>query len=89
MLEELTGINREEVRKMLGEGLKRKCVRSFGSSFVKPDQKLHCAASSVEFVETIDGDRNVLKGIVTGEEIWCSVYDPETKRQNAAWLSQK
>jgi hypothetical protein len=53
-------------------------VRSFGSSFVKPDQKLHRAESSVEFVETIDGDRNCVKEIVTGEEIWCFMYDPET-----------
>jgi hypothetical protein len=54
-----------------------------------PDQKHQRAASSVEFIEMIDGDRNVLKRIVTEDENWCFVYDPETKRQSATWSSPK
>jgi hypothetical protein len=34
-----------------------------------PDQKHERAALSVEFVEVIDDDRNILKRIVTGDEI--------------------
>jgi hypothetical protein len=37
----------------------------------------------------IDDDRNVLKRIVTGDESWCFMYDPETKRQSETWLSPK
>jgi hypothetical protein len=53
------------------------------------DQKHQRAALSVEFVEMIDDDRNVLKTIVTGDESWCFMYDPETKRHSATWLSSK
>jgi hypothetical protein len=42
------------------------------------------AVSKAEFVELIDDDRCVLKGIVTGEESLYFFYGPETKRQNAA-----
>jgi hypothetical protein len=81
MLEEVTGINRETVRKILVEDLKKRkkvCAR-FVPHLLKPDQKHQRAASSVEFVEIIDDVINVLKKIVTGDEIWCFVYYPETK----------
>jgi hypothetical protein len=69
MLEEMTGINRETVRKILAEDLKKKkvCAR-FVPHLLMPDQKHQRAASSVEFVDMVDDDRNVLKGIVTGDE---------------------
>jgi transposase len=90
MLEEMTGINRETVRKILVEDLKkRKMCAHFVSHFLKPDQKPQCTASSVEFVEMIDDDRTVLKSIVTADDSWCFMYDPEANRQSASWLSPK
>jgi hypothetical protein len=53
-----------------------------------PNQKHQRAASSVEYVEMTDDNRNVLKRIVTGDKSWFScnggrklvfMYDPETK----------
>jgi hypothetical protein len=90
MLEEITGINRETVRKILVEDLKKKkvCAR-FVSHLLTPDLKHQRAASSVEFVEMIGDNRNVLKSIIAGDESWCFVYDPETKRQNATWMTPK
>jgi hypothetical protein len=93
MLAEMTGIDRETVCKTLVEDLKNKkvcvrCVRSVPHLLTR-DQKYQSAVSYVEFVEMIDDDRNVLKRIVTGDENWCFMYDPETKRQSAAWLSSK
>jgi hypothetical protein len=53
-----------------------------------PDKKRQRSASSVEFVDMIDDDRNVLKRIVTGDVCRCFMYyDPGTKRQSATWLS--
>jgi uncharacterized membrane protein YkgB len=52
------------------------------------NQKHRRAASSVEFVEMTDDDRNVLKRIVTGDD-WCFMYNPETKRQSVTWFSPK
>jgi hypothetical protein len=64
------------------------CAR-FVSYLLTPYQKHQRATSSVEFVEMIDGDRNVLKRILMGDESWCFTYNPEIKRQNATWLSPK
>jgi hypothetical protein len=58
MVKEFTKINRKKIHGMLGEGLKReKSVCSFRSSFTKQVQKRQRAASFVEFVQTIYGDR--------------------------------
>jgi hypothetical protein len=66
MLEEMIGINRETLHKILVEDLKKKKVRArFVSHLLTPDQKHKRPASSVEFVEIIDDVRNVLKRIVT------------------------
>jgi hypothetical protein len=69
MLEKMLGINTETVRKILVEVLKNKKVcANFVPHLLRPDQKHQRAASSVEFVEMNDDDRNVLKRIVTGDE---------------------
>jgi hypothetical protein len=90
MLEEMTGINRETICKILVEDLKKEevCAR-FVPHLLMPDQKHKCTASSVEFVEMTDDDRNVLKRIVMADESWCFMYDPETNCQSATWLSPK
>jgi hypothetical protein len=41
---------------------------------------------SVEFVEIIDEDRNILKRTAVGDKSWCFMYNPETKCQSATWL---
>jgi hypothetical protein len=64
------------------------CAR-FIPHLLQPDHKHKRATSSVEFVEMFDDDINVLGSIVTGDENWCFMYDPETKRQSATWLSPK
>jgi hypothetical protein len=59
----------------------------FVPHLLTPDQNHQHTASSVEFVEMIDDDSNVLKRTVTSDESWCFRYDPETKCQSATWLS--
>jgi hypothetical protein len=39
------------------------------------------------FVEMVEKDESVLSKIVTGDEIWCFMYDPTTKSQSAEWVS--
>jgi hypothetical protein len=64
MLEDMTVINRETLCKILVKDLNKKkvCAR-FVHHLLTPDQKHQRAASSVEFVEMIDEDRNVSKGL--------------------------
>jgi hypothetical protein len=54
-----------------------------------PDQKQQHPPSSVEFVEVLDDDRNILKRIAMGDESLYFMYDPETNCQSASWLSPK
>jgi hypothetical protein len=90
MLDEMTGIYRETVHKILVEDLKKKKVCAhFVPHLLTLDQKHQHAASSTEFVEMSDDDRNVFKRIVTGCESWCFMYDPETKYQSATCQSPK
>jgi hypothetical protein len=71
MLEEMTRINRETLHKILVEDLKKKKVCAhFVPHLLTLNQIYQRDASSVEFVEMIDDDRNVLKRIVTGDVIF-------------------
>jgi hypothetical protein len=70
--------------------------RSYNESNARENASSRIAFSSIvtvcwidETAEMVDDDRNVLKRIVTGDESWCFMYDPETKRQSATWLSPK
>ena len=36
----------------------------------------------LRLLERIQSDRNFLKNVITGDEIWIFEYDPETKRQS-------
>lgn len=90
LLEEITGINRETIRIILHEDLgKRKLCARFVPHSLTEDQKKQRVLSSKEFVELADSDKSFLERIVTGDETWCFMYDPETKRQSASWLGPK
>jgi len=41
----------------------------------------------LHLLERIQSDRNFLKNVITGDEIWIFEYDPETKRQSKEWHS--
>ena len=36
----------------------------------------------------IDEDKTFFNNIITGDEIWCFAYDPETKRQSSEWVGE-
>ncbi|GFX39464.1 uncharacterized protein TNCV_2668261 [Trichonephila clavipes] len=44
-----------------------------------------CVCGDLIYME--DGDRNFSNNIVTGDESWCLMYDPESKRQSLEWQS--
>jgi [histone H3]-lysine36 N-dimethyltransferase SETMAR len=90
LLEEVTDINRETIRLILREDLnKRKLCARFVPHSLNEDQKRQRLVASQDFIELVDKDKNFLKRIVTGDETWCFMYDPQTKRQSAAWLGPK
>jgi len=39
----------------------------------------------LHLLERIQSERNFLKNVITGDETWIFVYDPETNRQSKEW----
>lgn len=64
MFKEMTGINWETVHKILDEDLKKKMSARSVPHLLMQDHKHRRTASSVEFVEMTDDNRNVLKRTV-------------------------
>lgn len=40
-----------------------------------------------DLISSADQDRTFLNRIITGDETWCFLYDPQLKRQSATWKS--
>jgi hypothetical protein len=51
----------------------------FVPPLLSPDQNINTLHRLLKFVEVIDDGVNVLGRVVTGDESWCFVCDPETK----------
>ncbi len=64
----------------------KKCLW-FVLHFLSNEQKQVRLACTREFVETADRNPNFLKSIVMRDRCLCYMYNPQTKRQSAAWLS--
>ncbi len=67
-------------------GCRKICVR-FVPHVLTAEQKQYRLACSHDLVDTTNHDPNFLTSIVTGDESWCFLYDQQTIRQSAAWLS--
>jgi hypothetical protein len=42
-------------------------------------------AACQDLLNMINGDKNFLDKVITGDESWCFAYDPETKSQSSEW----
>ena len=51
------------------------------------DQCEDRATVSGELIDMVDQDPGVLNRIITGDETWCYLYDPQSKRQSSEWKS--
>jgi len=82
-------IGKDIVRKILVEDLrKQKICSSFVPHSLTPEQKDQRIAACQDLIATADSDPDFFKKIVTGDEMWCSAYDPTTKCQSAAWVRE-
>ena len=67
-----------------GDLNRRKIYARFVPYFLTPEQKEMHVNCCRDFVETADKDPDFIKTIVTSDETWCFMYDPQTKRQSSA-----
>jgi len=79
-------LNHTTVHQILTEELamKKLCVK-FVPKNLTIEQKDNRKDACLHLLERIQRDRNFLKNVITGDEIWIFEYDPETKRQTKEW----
>jgi len=89
MLADEVNIGKDTVRKIVVEDLRKwKICSRFVPHSLTPEQKDLRIASFRDLIATADSDPDFFKKIVTGDERWCFVYDPTTKRQSAACVGE-
>ena len=49
------------------------------------EQKQRCMDIAQEMLTTFNGDPDLLKGLITGDELWVYGYDIEAKVQSSQW----
>ena len=67
---------------------KRKLCARFVPHFLTPEQRGDRVTSCQDTIAMADADRTFINKIITGDEIWCFAYDPETKRQSSKWVGE-
>jgi len=81
MIAESFNILKTVVLWVLKEDLgKRKLCARFVPQSLTPDGVISC--------QDIIADKKFFNKIITGDETWCFVYDPETKRQSSEWIGE-
>jgi hypothetical protein len=83
MMSDELNINKETIRQILHEDLRRRiiCVK-FVPYSLTDEQKQRRFKSCKDFIQTCQDNPSFLDCIVTGDESWAFQYDPETKRQS-------
>ena len=76
------------VSQILTEDLGKKHVAAkFVSRLLSREQKEFRAEVAQDLLETTNNDPDFLKKVITGDEAWLYVYDPEIKAQSSQWKS--
>lgn len=65
----------------------RICLRMVPKMLTDDHKEMRMTAAG-EFIDMADRDPDFLKKIVTGDETWCFLYDPQTKRQSSEWKTK-
>jgi len=88
MMADEYGVNRETIRQILVEDLRRRKVTSrFVLHALSDDKRHECIQYAKDIINTARRNKNFLNSIVVEDETWCFRYDPTSKRQSAEWKS--
>ncbi len=88
VIAEQVNLSRDTVLLIVHKDLKQRNIFAacFVPHFLTDKQKMYPKHCCPDFVETVDNDPNFLKSFVTGDEIWCFMYDQQTKCQSLGWM---
>jgi hypothetical protein len=53
------------------------------------DQRDNCISICGDLIASADKDGTFLNQIMTGDETWCLLYDPQLKQQSTTWKSPR
>jgi hypothetical protein len=89
MTAESLNIPKTIVLRILKEDLgKTKLCANFVPHSWTPQQREDRVTSCQDIIAMADADKNFFNKIITGDEIWCSAYDPSTKQQSSEWVGE-
>jgi len=52
------------------------------------EQEQNCTTVSQELLDHSNTDENLLKNVITGDEMWVYGYNVETKEQTSQWVGK-
>ncbi len=75
------------VHKTLRKDLKmsRVCAK-FVPRLLSDEEKTHRMVTCQEWIDMVEEDSEVLSHVITGDESWVWMYDPETKMESTQWI---
>ena len=88
LIAEELGISKDMTHTIVHDDLsKQKICSQFVPHKLTDEQKVKWMETSGDLISKCDQDPLLLENIVTGDEIWCYQFDPESKWQSMAWCS--
>jgi len=85
-ISEATGVSWSSCQRFLTVDLNmRRVAAKFVPRLLAQDQKNIRLTLCQELKNQIESDPNFLSKVITGDESWCYVYDPETKQASSQW----
>ena len=86
MIAEETGLNKNEVHRILTEHLHlRKICAKLVLKNLSVEQKVNRLEIYQDLLGKLQTESNFLHNVITGNESWVFDYDPKTKRQSEEW----
>jgi len=86
MISSVFNLNRQTVHEILTFelGMQKICAKLV-PKILTNEQKEKQRNVCIELLERIEKDKSFFKHVITGDETWIFLYDPDTKRQSSEW----
>ena len=85
-LSEVAGVSWSSVQRILSQDLgMRRVAAKFVPRLLTEDQRKSRHAVCQDLKRELENDPKFLSRVITGDEIWCYVYEPERKQASRQW----
>ncbi len=86
-LSDATGLSMGSIHKILKKDLKmsRVCAK-FVPRVLRDDERTHRMLVSQEWLQKIEDDPDIINKIITADESWVWLFDPESKKESSQWI---